>query len=116
MAQWTKDEIKELLQERIKVEVERKKTYGDKISMTDISDVMADFVVALMADARRREVGRVVKWMGEQTVKETTMDQLWRRLNIVLTERQREMGVMSDALWNFAERKEKERPKKGYRR
>jgi len=111
MAQWKKEEIKELVEERIKVEVERKKTYGEKISMADIANVTADFIISLMADARRREVGRMLKWKEGRT--ETQLK--WLYMENHLVERRREMTVMAKILWDFAERKEKERPRKGYR-
>jgi len=122
MAKWTKDEIRGILQERIKFEVERKKSFKEKLSMTDIADVMADFVIALMADARRREVSGMLAWMKVREEGRTERrqgvrveSQEWLQMENHLVERKREMKVMAEILWNYAERKENERPKKGYR-
>ena len=100
MAQWKLEEVKELLHTKIKDELIRMKRKHLKMTPYSVAHVTADFVLALMSDARRREVRRAQQWMEQNPE---------GKISHYLKEREREMTNQAKAVWNLAEGREQER-------
>lgn len=93
MAQWTKDEVHNFLEARIRSRIEAIKRAGFKTDALDLASDLAPFVVALMCDARRRELIRVLK--DEEAPHPT--------LAVKLKARRQILKKMAEVLWKFAD-------------
>ncbi len=95
MAKWTKDAVEELLVARMKATSSRIKLKGHKVSIEDLASELAPFVIALMSDSRRRELTRIYSQERGMLI-----DPPFEKL---LAKRQKELKVMAEVLWRFAE-------------
>ncbi len=94
MAQWTKDEVQELLEAKMRSRIAAIKRVGHKPDALDLASDLAPYVIALMCDARRRELLRVI---NEEDAPHPT-------LAVKLKVRYRALKKMAEVLWNFAEK------------
>lgn len=83
---------------RIRQEQERLKKHGQKLTPDYLADILADSILALMSNARLREVGRAMKALEEG-----------QEINAHLRERKHGLSVMSQALQRYADQKQRER-------
>lgn len=88
-------------------EVARQKKFSQKPTVADLARVTAPFVLGLMSDARRRELGRITHY-AEETKSKDTKEWL-RKILHYIHERRTAMTRMSAAVWRFAESLERER-------
>ena len=104
----TSDEIRTLLAEKFVRESARLKSWGtktDEKSAVSFACAVSEFVRALMAESRGRELYRVKKvlrkWRGET---------LHRKLKEHVEERIKATKLMSQAIQHMAEESEKKKP------
>lgn len=98
MANWTKDSVKELIETAIRKEQERLKRHNQKLTPDYLADFLATTILALMANARSRELQRALDAIQEG-----------RDITSHLKERRHATVAMAQALQNYADKKEKER-------
>lgn len=98
MAQWTRESVEELLQAKMKDTVARLKAKGHKAGLEDLASSLAPFIIAMMSDSRRRELGRLIK----------DDEMVWNHPNFVtqVKTRHKDLKVMAQVLWKFAEQQE----------
>ena len=98
MANWTKDSVRELVETAIKKEQERLKRHNQKLTPDYLADILADTILALMANARSRELQRALLVIEEG-----------KDITSHLRERRNATMMMAQALQNYADKKAKER-------
>ena len=94
MAQWSKDKVAQLLSARMKAISAHNKRLGYKTGVEDLSSKMAPIVIALMSDARRREVSRAIAELENDP----------NALGHKLKERRNVLKRMAEVLWKFSEK------------
>jgi|SRR5580698_4325928 hypothetical protein len=103
MAQWKRDEVEELLEAKMRETAARLRVKGHKPGIENLAADLAPFVIALMSDSRRREIGGVLKTL-EGLEPKGGERMLANELKSALSERRLGLKRMAATLWKFAER------------
>lgn len=98
MSNWTRETIRAAVESKITTEVERLKRQNHRLTPDYLADVLTDYIRALMANARSRELSRALQAIEEG-----------QDITSHLKERKRATAAMAQALQNYADKKEKER-------
>jgi hypothetical protein len=100
----TFEEVRELLAAKFSKEKKRLKTFGTKTDSFQMANASAHYVLALMAEARNRELKRLDKKLD--TCSNDDNEKVVRYVN----ERLKATSDMAKAINNHAELTEKKRP------
>lgn len=108
MANWTKDAVRDLIEQKINTEKEKLKKSKQPLTSDYLADILADFILAMMSNSRYRELSRLREWLTTAAASTTTTEKP-EMLNDYLAERLKATKAMSEALQRFAEEREAQR-------
>ena len=105
------EEVRDLLADKFRTEKQRLKTFGTKANSFDLSNVIAKYVLGLMAESRCRELNKAIQKLYKvYDAQDRSYNITVRDVNKYLRERSKATSAMAKIITKYAVEAEKNRP------